>query len=127
MGQSPISRGVMTRETMETSEALFERARRVTPGGVHSPVRAFRSVGGKPIFFARGEGAHLVDVDGHRYIDFCLAFGPLILGHCDPDVARAAHAAIDDGWSLGTCEPYSIALAEWITSRVPWVERVRFV
>lgn len=111
----------------EQSAALFERALRVTPGGVHSPVRAFRSVGGSPIFFARGEGARLIDVDGHAYIDFCQAFGPLILGHADPDVTRAVHDAVDDGWSFGTCEPYSLDLAEWITARLPWVERLRFV
>ena len=99
----------------------------MTPGGVHSPVRAFRSVGGAPVFFARGHGAHLVDADGREYIDFCQSFGPLILGHADPDVAAAAHAALDDGWSFGACEPYSLALAEWIVARVPQVERIRFV
>ncbi len=107
--------------------ALFERAQRVTPGGVHSPVRAFRGVGGTPVFFARGRGARLEDVDGNSYIDFCQSFGPLILGHADPDVARVAHEAIDDGWSFGACEPYSLDLAEWIASRLPWVERLRFV
>jgi glutamate-1-semialdehyde 2,1-aminomutase len=106
---------------------LFERALRVTPGGVHSPVRAFRSVGGTPIFIARGRGARLVDVDGRAYIDFCQSFGPLILGHADPDVARAVHDAVNDGWSFGACEPYSLALAEWVTSRLPWAERLRFV
>jgi glutamate-1-semialdehyde 2,1-aminomutase len=109
------------------STALFERSRRVTPGGVHSPVRAFRSVGGTPVFFSRGEGARLIDVDGRAYVDFCQAFGPLILGHADPDVAAAVHTAVDDGWSFGACEPYSLELAEWITSRLPWVERIRFV
>ena len=107
--------------------ALFDRAVRVTPGGVHSPVRAFKSVGGAPIFFARGRGATLIDTDGREYIDFCQSFGPLILGHADPDVAAAAHAALDDGWSFGACEPYSLALAEWIVDRVPHVERIRFV
>jgi len=112
---------------MSQSAALFERALRVTPGGVHSPVRAFRSVGGSPVFFVRGEGARLIDIDGRTYIDFCQAFGPLILGHADPDVTTAVHTAVDDGWSFGTCEPYSLDLAEWITSRLPWVERLRFV
>jgi len=106
---------------------LFGRACRVTPGGVHSPVRAFRSVGGTPVFFARGEGARLVDVDGRSYIDFCMSFGPMILGHADPDVRAAAHAAVDDGWSFGACEPYSLALAEWMAGHLPWVERIRFV
>jgi glutamate-1-semialdehyde 2,1-aminomutase len=112
---------------MSAPVTLFDRARGVSPGGVHSPVRAFKSVGGDPVFFASGRGAELVDVDGKRYIDFCQSFGPLILGHADPDAARAAHAAIDDGWSFGTCEPYSLALAEWIAGRLPWVERIRFV
>jgi glutamate-1-semialdehyde 2,1-aminomutase len=110
-----------------SAEKLFARALRVAPGGVHSPVRAFKGVGGTPIFMASAAGAHLTDIDGRRYIDFCLSFGPLILGHRDPEVATAAHAAIDDGWSYGTCEPYSLALAEWIVARVPWVERLRFV
>ena len=90
-------------------------------------MRAFRSVGGTPVFFARGRGARLVDVDGRSYIDFCQSFGPLILGHADPDVAAAVHAAVDDGWSFGACEPYSLELAEWIVERLPWVERIRFV
>jgi glutamate-1-semialdehyde 2,1-aminomutase len=110
-----------------TSADLRARALRVIPGGVHSPVRAFKSVGGDPIFFRQGSGARLVDVEGRSYIDFCQSFGPLILGHADPDVAAAAHAAIDDGWSYGACEPYSLDLAEWIASRLPWVERIRFV
>lgn len=112
---------------MNESSSLFARAQRVTPGGVHSPVRAFRSVGGSPVFFARGQGPRLIDVEGRPYIDFCLSFGPLVLGHADPDVAEAVHAAVADGWSFGACEPYSLALAEWMTSRLPWVERVRFV
>lgn len=114
-------------DRMSGQAPLFDRALRVTPGGVHSPVRAFRSVGGVPIFFTRGQGATLVDTDGREYVDFCQSFGPLILGHRDADVARAAHAALDDGWSFGACEPYSLALAEWIVGHVPHVERVRFV
>lgn len=112
---------------MITHGALFERSRAVSPGGVHSPVRAFGHVGGTPVFFARGSGATVTDVDGRDYVDFCMSFGPLALGHADPGVAAAAHAAIDDGWSFGACEPYSLALAEWIVARVPWAERIRFV
>ena len=107
--------------------SLFERALRVAPGGVHSPVRAFRSVGGDPLFFKRASGARLVDVDDREYIDFCMSFGPLVLGHQDPDIRAAVHAAVDDGWSYGACEPYSLELAEWIVARLPWVERIRFV
>jgi glutamate-1-semialdehyde 2,1-aminomutase len=109
------------------SHDLYERALKTAPGGVHSPVRAFRSVGGTPVFFASAEGAHLTDVNGRRYIDFCMSFGPLILGHRHPAVAKAVHEAVDRGWSFGACEPYSLALAEWILARVPWVERLRFV
>jgi glutamate-1-semialdehyde 2,1-aminomutase len=109
------------------SEGLFARARRVSPGGVHSPVRAFKSVGGTPRFMTGGAGAMLSDVDGRQYLDFCMAFGPLILGHADPQVRIAAETALARGWSLGTAEPYSLELAELITSRVPWVESIRFV
>ena len=113
--------------TIVTSADLFRRAEQVTPGGVHSPVRAFRGVGGTPVFFTRGAGAHLVDVEGRHYIDFCQSFGPLILGHADQDVAQAVRLAIEDGWSFGACEPYSLELAEWMCSRLPWVDRIRFV
>jgi glutamate-1-semialdehyde 2,1-aminomutase len=109
------------------SEQLFTRAQRVSPGGVHSPVRAFRGVGGTPRFMRSAAGARLTDVDGRDYIDFCMAFGPLILGHADPGVRAAAEGALARGWSFGTAEPYSLELAELITSRVPWVESIRFV
>jgi glutamate-1-semialdehyde 2,1-aminomutase len=109
------------------SEPLFARARRVSPGGVHSPVRAFRGVGGTPRFMVGGHGACLRDVDGRQYIDFCMAFGPLILGHGDPQVRAAAEAVLARGWSLGTAEPYSLELAELITGQIPWVESIRFV
>ena len=112
---------------MTTSEALFERALKVAPGGVHSPVRAFRSVGGTPIFFESAEGATLRSVDGREYIDYCQSFGPLLLGHRDPEVAREVEAAVNSAWSFGACEPYSLELAEFITSRLPWVEKLRFV
>ena len=110
-----------------TSERLFERAIKVSPGGVHSPVRAFKSVGGTPRFMRGGSGAFLEDVDGERYLDFCLAFGPLILGHADPRARAAAIEAVNRGWSLGTADPYSLELAELISARVPWVESIRFV
>jgi glutamate-1-semialdehyde 2,1-aminomutase len=109
------------------SEELYARALRVAPGGVHSPVRAFRSVGGTPIFMTGGQGARLRDVDGRDYLDFCMAFGPMILGHGNQAVRTAVIEALDRGWSLGTAEPYSLELAEYITSRIPWVENLRFV
>jgi len=106
---------------------LFARALNVAPGGVQSPVRAFRSVGGTPIFMRRAEGPRLVDVTGRTFIDFCQSFGPLLLGHRDADVRGVVQQALDDGWTYGCCEPYSLALAEWIQAQLPWVERIRFV
>ena len=112
---------------MSASHALFERACRVSPGGVHSPVRSFAQVGGTPRFVASARGAFLRDVEGRDYLDFCMGFGPLILGHDDPDVREAAASALARGTCYGAAEPYSLALAELIVSRVPWVESVRFV
>ena len=112
---------------MSRSEELFARALRVAPGGVHSPVRAFRSVGGTPVFMSGAVGARLRDVEGREYLDFCMAFGPLILGHRNEAVHAAVIEALDRGWSLGTAEPYSLELAEYITARIPWVQNLRFV
>ena len=109
------------------SHELFERAKKVSPGGVHSPVRSFRSVGGEPLFFKSAEGAYLTSVEGRRYIDFCQSFGPNILGHRDPDVEKVVRTAISEAWTFGACEPYSLELAEWITSRLSFVESIRFV
>jgi glutamate-1-semialdehyde 2,1-aminomutase len=109
------------------SEALFARALRVAPGGVHSPVRAFRGVGGTPRFIREAHGAYLVDVDGNTYVDFCMSWGPLLFGHQDPEVREAAVSAMSRGWSYGAAEEGSLELAEWITSRLPWVQKVRFV
>jgi glutamate-1-semialdehyde 2,1-aminomutase len=111
----------------DLSREYFKRALRVSPGGVHSPVRAFKSVGGTPIFFRSAQGATMTSVDGREYIDFCQSFGPLMLGHRDPDVMAAVEEIISTAWSFGASEPYSLELAEWITSRLPWVEMLRFV
>lgn len=111
----------------KTSEELFERSKRVAPGGVHSPVRSFRSVGGTPVFFASAEGATLTDIEGRKYIDYCLSFGPLILGHRDPEVEEVVRETAGIAWSFGAAEPYSLELAEWITKEIPWAEKVRFV
>jgi glutamate-1-semialdehyde 2,1-aminomutase len=113
--------------TNSLSREYFERASRVSPGGVHSPVRAFKGVGGTPVFFRSAQGGTLTSVEGREYIDFCQSFGPLMLGHRDADVAEAVREAIETAWSFGACEPYSLELAEWITSRLPWVEMLRFV
>lgn len=112
---------------MSSSQNLFDRSLRVAPGGVHSPVRAFKSVGGTPIFFKSASGGQLTSVEGQTYTDFCQSFGPLILGHRDPEVSAVVRETIELAWSFGACEPYSLELAEWITKRVPWVERIRFV
>jgi glutamate-1-semialdehyde 2,1-aminomutase len=109
------------------SDDLHARALRVTPGGVHSPVRAFRQVGGTPVYMREAHGARITDVEGREYIDFCLAFGPLILGHGDPGVVAAVRDAATRGFTFGTADPYSLQLAETITSRLPWVEQVRFL
>ena len=116
-----------TSTTENLSREYFDRALRIAPGGVHSPVRAFKGVGGTPIFFRSAQGGTMTSVDGHEYVDFCQSFGPLILGHRDADVAEAVREAIDTAWSFGASEPYSLDLAEWITSRLPWVEMLRFV
>ena len=112
---------------MSRSEELYARALQVAPGGVHSPVRAFRRVGGTPVFMTGGKGARLTDVDGREYLDFCMAFGPLILGHGNEAVRNAVIEALGRGWSLGTAEPYSLELGEYICSRIPWVQNLRFV
>jgi len=111
----------------ERSSALFERARRRIPGGVSSPVRAFGAVGGVPRFFARGEGAELVDVDGNRYVDLVLSWGPLIAGHAHPRVVEAVRAAAARGTSFGAPTEGEVLLAEEIARRVPVAERVRLV
>jgi len=112
---------------MTFSKEYFERSLKVAPGGVHSPVRAFKSVGGEPLFFKSAQGAYLKSVDGQEYIDFCQSFGPLILGHRDPDVSKDVREIIETAWSFGACEPYSLELAEWITSKLKFVEKIRFV
>ncbi|RHX91575.1 aspartate aminotransferase family protein [Leptospira yasudae] len=111
----------------QNSKELFERAVKVSPGGVHSPVRSFRSVGGTPVFFASASGATLTDIEGKEYVDYCLSFGPLILGHRDPEVEEVVRETAGLAWSFGAAEPYSLELAEFITNNVPWAEKVRFV
>jgi glutamate-1-semialdehyde 2,1-aminomutase len=90
-------------------------------------VRAFGSVGGTPIFFKSAQGPYLTTVDGEQLIDFCMGFGPHLLGHRDPEVSQVVHEAVDMAWTFGACEPYSLELAEWVTERLPFVEKLRFV
>jgi glutamate-1-semialdehyde 2,1-aminomutase len=108
------------------SQALFDRARAIVPGGVNSPVRAFRAVGGTPRFMVRGEGPWLFDADGRRYVDLVCSWGPLILGHAHPDVVAAVTEAAAKGTSFGTPTPGEVDLAEEIVARTP-VESVRLV
>ncbi|MBC7371254.1 MAG: glutamate-1-semialdehyde 2,1-aminomutase [Bdellovibrionaceae bacterium] len=114
-------------EKVMQSLELFERSKKVAPGGVHSPVRSFKGMDRHPIFFKKANGAYLTSVEGKEYIDFCQSFGPLILGHQDPDVKAHVHEMIDTAWTFGACEIYSLELAEWMTQNLPWVERLRFV
>jgi glutamate-1-semialdehyde 2,1-aminomutase len=109
------------------SAALFERARAVTPGGVNSPVRAFRAVGGTPRFMVRGKGPYLYDADGREYVDLVCSWGPMILGHAHEPVVEAVRSAAERGFSFGTPTEGEVLLAEEIVSRVGPVERVRLV
>ncbi|HZN91866.1 MAG TPA: glutamate-1-semialdehyde 2,1-aminomutase [Myxococcales bacterium] len=109
------------------SRDWFARARELLPGGVNSPVRAFRGVGGEPVFFQSGEGAWLTDVDGNRYVDFVGSWGPLILGHGHPAVVEAVTAAARTGTSFGAPHPAEVELAELVQAAMPSVEKVRMV
>ena len=111
----------------DLSEKLFAKAQTLFPGGVNSPVRAFKGVGGTPRFIARGRGSHIWDVDGNDYVDYLLSWGPLIVGHCHPEVMRAVQEAMKDGSSFGAPNPREIQLAELIRERKPWIEKMRFV
>src|SRR5260221_2133504 len=120
----------MEGETMvqtQRSEALFAQARELMPGGVSSPVRAFKAVGGTPRFITRGEGAYLFDVDGNRYIDYVLSWGPLILGHAAPPVVAAIQEAAARGASFGAPTEAELRLAELIVTALPNIEMLRFV
>lgn len=111
----------------ERSKALFEKAKTYFPGGVNSPVRAFKSVGGTPIFFARGEGSHVWDEDGNKYLDFCCSWGPLILGHANPGVIKTVQETVALGSSFGAPTKLENDLAELILSNHSYVEKIRFV
>ncbi len=109
------------------SDELFAQALSLLPGGVSSPVRAFKAVGGSPLFIERGEGAYLVDVDGNRYVDYVLSWGPLILGHAHPRVVAALERAVRNGTSYGAPSPLELELARLIREAMPSIELVRFV
>ncbi len=113
--------------TTAQSEALFHRAQQSIPGGVNSPVRAFRAVGGTPRFIARGEGSHIFDVDGNEYIDYVCSWGPLLLGHRPKPVIDAIASVLDLGTSFGAPTSREVELAELIIDAVPSIEMVRLV
>ena len=112
---------------MTTSADLMQRAIRVIPGGVNSPVRAFKSVGQSPRFIASADGAYLTDVEGNRYLDFVGSWGPMILGHNHPRVREAVQAACERGLSFGAATELEFEIAEFICETVPHVEMVRMV
>src|SRR5881227_3516791 len=109
------------------SARLFRRAQAILPGGVDSPVRAFKSVGAAPLFIRRASGAHIEDVDGNTFIDYVMSWGPLIHGHAPKGLVKAVAAAARDGTSFGAPSPLEVALAERVHALMPSVERVRFV
>ena len=109
------------------SQELFRKAASLMPGGVNSPVRAFRAVGGEPIFIASGKGSRITDVDGNSYVDYVLSWGPLILGHCHPEVVEALTRVLQSGTSFGASTAGEVELAERIQEAFPSVERVRLV
>src|SRR5436190_9390828 len=112
---------------LEVSRKLQKRAEQMIPGGVNSPVRAFRSVGVDPPFIVRGEGAHIWDADGNDYIDYVGSWGPLILGHAAPEVVEAVMRAARTGTSFGASTPAEVELAEAVVAAYPSMEKLRFV
>lgn len=112
---------------MTTNKQMFKESLEIVPGGVHSPVRALKGIGTPPLFFKKGKGAFLTDVEGKEYIDFCMSFGPLILGHTPTPLKKALKEAIEIGTSFGACEPYSLELAKFIVKKIPFIEKIRFV
>ncbi|CAM2142062.1 glutamate-1-semialdehyde 2,1-aminomutase [Pararobbsia alpina] len=117
----------LLQNSMSQNQSLFERAQRTIPGGVNSPVRAFRSVGGTPRFIKRAHGAYFWDADGKRYIDYIGSWGPMIVGHLHPDVLEAVQRAIASGFSFGAPTEAEIEIAEEICKLVPSIEQVRLV
>ena len=111
----------------EKSHELFSRAKLLLPGGVNSPVRAFKSVGGEPFFAARAEGAYIIDVDGNRYVDYIGSWGPMIAGHAHPKVLQAVSDVMKNGLSFGVPNALEVTMAETITRLVPSCEMVRMV
>jgi glutamate-1-semialdehyde 2,1-aminomutase len=112
---------------MSRSQQLFEEAQQVIVGGVNSPVRAFKGVGGTPVFFRQGKGAYLTDVDERRYVDYVLSWGPLVMGHAHPEVVEAVQKAVADGMSFGAPTEVEVRMAQRVRELVPSMELVRMV
>ncbi len=117
----------MTSQSSSRNEALFARAQKHIPGGVNSPVRAFRSVGGTPLFFQKGAGAKVQDADGTWYTDYVGSWGPMILGHAHPEVIAAVQAAVVDGLSFGAPTEKEVEIADLLCEMVPSMDMVRLV
>ena len=112
---------------MSDQKNLFEEAKKVIPGGVHSPVRSFSGLKSTPRFIKEGKGAYIHDVEGNTYLDFCMSFGPLILGHQNEEVKTQLKTALDRGWTFGASEPYSLDLAKFLTDKIEFIDKIRFV
>ncbi|HEY9747014.1 MAG TPA: aminotransferase class III-fold pyridoxal phosphate-dependent enzyme, partial [Oculatellaceae cyanobacterium] len=113
--------------TRSKSEQAFKEAQKVLPGGVNSPVRAFRSVGGNPVFIEKAKGAYVWDIDGNQYIDYVASWGPAILGHAHPQVIRRIQEVAESGTSFGAPTLLETELAQLVIDLVPSIEKVRFV
>ena len=124
-----MGEGKKGRSMTANSEQLFARSQQVIPGGVHSPVRSFKGLHTHPRFIARAQGARLWDVEGRDYIDFCMSFGPLILGHQNSEVNRALAKALEQGQGgpYGACAPEGLELAEFLVERIAFIDQIRFV
>jgi glutamate-1-semialdehyde 2,1-aminomutase len=117
----------MKEQESKSQQVYFEQSKALVPGGVHSPVRSFKGLHTTPRFFKRAKGAKIWDTDGKDYIDFCMSFGPLILGHTNETVESALVDQLARGWSYGACEPYSLELASFLVERLPHIDQIRFV
>ena len=113
--------------SIEKSKSLFSEAQNYIPGGVNSPVRAFKAVGGNPIFMKSAKGAFMYDEDGNSYIDMINSWGPMILGHARPEILNAVKEAIDSSLSFGTPTKKEVDVAELITSMIPFIDKIRMV
>lgn len=111
----------------QNNAELFTLSKKLVPGGVHSPVRSFKGLHTTPRFIKKANGAYFEDVEGKNFIDFCMSFGPLILGHKNSQVENELVNALSRGWSFGACEPYSVELLQFLTSKLPHIEMMRFV